>query len=202
MKQENFILALSSPSGAGKTSIARKILESDPKFVTSISVTTRPKRPSEIDGRDYFFVTKEKFKSMKEQDQLLEDAMVHGNYYGSPKQYVLEMLSQDHDVIFDIDWQGTHSLKEKLGSIVISIFILPPSLSELEARLKTRGEDSEEVINQRMANAKDEILHYNEYDYVLINNDFDKTLDRVRKIIEAERLRHFNFSKFVEKIMS
>ncbi|MEK6734375.1 MAG: guanylate kinase, partial [Pseudomonadota bacterium] len=122
MKQENFILALSSPSGAGKTSIARKILESDPKFVTSISVTTRPKRPSEIDGRDYFFVTKEKFKSMKEQDQLLEDAMVHGNYYGSPKQYVLEMLSQDHDVIFDIDWQGTHSLKEKLGSIVISIF--------------------------------------------------------------------------------
>lgn len=201
MKQQNFILVISSPSGAGKTSIVKEILASDPRFTHSISVTTRPKRPGEVDGKDYFFITEQEFLKMKEEDLLLEDAKVFGNYYGSPKQYVLDKISNGFDVLFDVDWQGAHNLKEKLGQLIVSIFILPPSISELERRLKMRGQDSDEVIAKRMSEARSEIIHYDEYDYVLINKDLDKTLARIKTIIAAERLRHFDFSKFVENIM-
>jgi len=202
MKQQNFILIISSPSGAGKTSIVKRILRKDPKFTTSISVTTRARRPSEVDGKDYYFVTPEQFEIIKNEDQLLEYANVFDHNYGSPKQHVLDKLSEGYDILFDIDWQGAHTLKEKLGELVISIFILPPSMTELEKRLRTRGEDSDEVITQRMKRASSEIIHYDAYDYVLINNDFEKTLSRVSTIIAAERLKHFDFSKFVQKIMS
>ncbi len=202
MKQQNFILIISSPSGAGKTSIVKRILRQDSKFTTSISITTRAKRPSEIDGEDYYFVTQEQFEIIKNEGQLLEDAEVFGHYYGSPKQHVLDKLSEGYDILFDIDWQGAHTLKEKLGELVVSIFILPPSMTELEKRLRARGEDSDEVIIQRMERASSEIIHYDAYDYVLINNNFEKTLARVSTIIAAERLRHFDFSKFVKKIMS
>lgn len=202
MQQENFILIVSSPSGAGKTSIVKEILLKDKRFTHSISVTTREKRQGEIDGKDYYFVTPQQFEIMKTEDQLLEYAKVFDNYYGSPKQHVLDKMSNGYDLLFDIDWQGAHTLKEKLGELVVSIFILPPSISELEKRLKLRGQDSEEIIAKRMAQAHSEIIHYDEYDYVLINKDFDKTLARIQTIIAAERLRHFNFSKFVEKMMS
>lgn len=201
MKQQNFILVISSPSGAGKTSIVKEILLRDPKFTHSISVTTRSKRAGEIDGKDYYFIKEAEFEKMKEEDLLLEDAKVFGNYYGSPKQYVLDKISNGFDVLFDVDWQGAHNLKEKLGSLIVSIFILPPSITELEKRLKLRGQDSDEIIVKRMSEARSEIIHYDEYDYVLINKDFDKTLTRIQTIIAAERLRHFDFSKFVEKIM-
>ena len=201
MKQQKFFLIISSPSGAGKTSIAKRILQTDKQFVSSISVTTRAKRPLEIDGEDYFFITPEQFEIMRNEDQLLESAKVFDHYYGSPKQHALDRISSGYDVLFDIDWQGAHILKEKLGSLVTSIFILPPSLEELENRLRSRGQDSNEVIEKRMAQAHSEIIHYSEYDYVLINKDFNKTLDRIHTIIAAERLRHFDYSKFVDEIM-
>jgi guanylate kinase len=201
MKQENFILVISSPSGAGKTSLAKSILNKDPNFVSSISVTTRAKRPGEVDGQDYYFVSKEEFDLMNNENQLLEDAKVFGNYYGSPKQHVLDKMKNGYDVLFDIDWQGAHTLKEKLGDLMVSIFILPPSLAELEQRLRARGQDSEEVVQERMNQAKEEIIHYDEYDYVLINKDFDKTLERISTIIASERLRHFDYSIFVDEIM-
>ena len=202
MKQQNFILIISSPSGAGKSSLVKHLLLRDPRFTNSVSVTTRQKRIGEVDGKDYYFVTQEQFEMMKNEDQLLEFAEVFGNNYGSPKQHVLDKISEGYDVIFDIDWQGAHILKEKLGELVVSIFVLPPSMKELEKRLKLRGQDSEEIISNRMAQASSEITHYDEYDYVLINKDFDKTLSRIYTIIAAERLRHFDFSKFVEKIMN
>jgi guanylate kinase len=202
MKQQNFILIISSPSGAGKTSLSKQILKMDNRFVSSVSVTTRPKRSLEKDGVDYYFINKQEFERLKEQDELLEYAEVFDNNYGSPKQYVLDKIHDGYDVLFDIDWQGAQTLKQKLGDLVVSIFILPPSLEELENRLITRGEDSAEVIKKRMLQAKSEISHYDVYDYVLINKDFDKTLARIFTIIDAERLRNFDFSQFVEEIVS
>jgi guanylate kinase len=202
MKQENFILVISSPSGAGKTSLAKEILKQDQKFVSSISVTTRAKRPGEIDGQDYYFVTKEKFNELKSSDELLEDVTVFGNYYGSPKKHILDKISLGYDILFDIDWQGAQILKEKLGHLVTSIFILPPSLEELERRLRTRGQDTEEVIQHRMSQAVNEINHYDVYDYVLINKNFDKTMSRISTIIAAERLRNFNYTDFVNDVIS
>lgn len=202
MKQENFILVISSPSGAGKTSITKKIIADDPKIVPSVSVTTRAKRPSEIDAIDYYFIDKEKFDQMQNSDQLLESAEVYGNFYGTPREYVFNQLMNKHDIVFDIDWQGAKSLKEKLGPLVVTIFILPPSLAELEQRLIKRGEDSSEVVKYRMVQAKAEISHYDIYDYVLINKDLTKTIARVKNIIKAERLRHFDYSQFVEKLLS
>lgn len=200
MKQQNFILIISSPSGAGKTSIIRSLLKQDSKFSSSISITTRPKRDGEIDGKDYYFVTEKEFEQISSEDQLLEHAIVFGNHYGSPKQRVLDKLESGFDVLFDVDWQGAHSLKEKLGSLVVSIFILPPSIAELERRLTQRKQDSEETIAKRMAEVNSEIIHYEEYDYVLINKDFDQTISKISTIIEAERLRHLDFSKFVKDI--
>lgn len=201
MKQQNFILIISSPSGAGKTSVIKSLLEKDKKLTNSISVTTRPKREGEIDGKDYYFVKEEEFEKILNEDQLIEHAIVFGNHYGSPKQRILDKLENGFDVLFDVDWQGAHSLKEKLGSLVVSIFILPPSIAELEKRLLNRNQDSKETIAMRMAQVNSEIIHYDEYDYVLINKDLDNTIETISKIIEVERLRHLDFSKFVKEIM-
>jgi guanylate kinase len=201
MKQENFILIISSPSGAGKTSLSRQLLKEDPRLCLSVSATTRKIRPGEIDGKDYHFIDMKQYESMLANDEFLEDAKVFDNYYGSPKKPVMDKLKEGKDILFDIDWQGAQTLKEKLGPLVVSIFILPPSLSELKRRLKNRAQDPDEVINLRMERAKAEISKYGLYDYVLINKDFDKTLARISSIIAAERLRFFDFSKFVEEMM-
>jgi guanylate kinase len=201
MKQENFILIISSPSGAGKTSLSRQLLKEDPRLCLSISATTRKMRPGEIDGKDYHFIDMKKYEEMLAKDEFLEDAKVFDNYYVSPKKPVMDKLQEGKDILFDIDWQGAQTLKEKLGPLVVSIFILPPSLSELKRRLKSRAQDPSKVIDRRMERAKAEISKYGLYDYVLINKDFDKTLSRISSIIAAERLRFFDFSKFVEEMM-
>jgi guanylate kinase len=201
MKQENFILIISSPSGAGKTSLSRQLLKEDSRLCLSVSATTRKIRPGEVEGKDYYFIDIKEYKEMLLNKEFLEDAQVFDNYYGSPKKHIMDKLQEGKDILFDIDWQGAQTLKEKLGPLVVSIFILPPSMSELKRRLKSRGQDSDEVVDRRMERAKAEISKYGLYDYVLINKDFDKTLARISSIIAAERLRFFDFSKFVEDLM-
>jgi guanylate kinase len=183
------MLVLSSPSGAGKTTLARRLLESDPEISLSVSVTTRPKRPNEVDGRDYTFVTPEKFAGMAAKDEFFEHAVVFGNHYGTPKQPVLSTLGRGRDVLFDIDWQGTQQLKERAREDLVSVFVLPPSHDELERRLKLRAQDSDDVVAKRMAEAAAEISHWPEYDYVVLNGDLDAAQGKVRAILEAERAR-------------
>ncbi len=202
MKQENFIFIISSPSGAGKTSISRKIIENDPHFVDSISYTTRDKRPLEIDGKDYHFVSKEKFVAMSKQNKFLEHVEVFDNYYGSPEDYVTSKLSEGYDVLFDIDWQGAETIKKKLNNLVVSLFILPPSMQELEKRLKLRDSNSKEDIIKRIKNAPLEISKYHLYDYVIINEDFDKTLETISSIVKIERLKRRNFKNFIEELVN
>lgn len=198
----SFILILSSPSGAGKTSLAKKVLEKDQSFRNSISVTTRSKRPSEIEGKDYFFVTKEQFDQMLKEDAFLEHAEIFGNFYGSPTQYALDQLNAGYNLIFDIDWQGARSLKNKLGDLIVSIFILPPSIAELKRRLEARSEDSKEIIARRMEEAKLEISHYDEYDYVVVNDDFNTSLETIFNIVEIEKLKRRNFTPFVKSLLN
>ena len=183
------MLVLSSPSGAGKTTLARRLLESDSDISLSVSVTTRPKRSNEVDGRDYTFVTPEKFTAMAAKDEFFEHAVVFGNHYGTPKQPVLSTLGRGRDVLFDIDWQGTQQLKERAREDLVSIFVLPPSHDELERRLKSRAQDSDEVVAKRMAEAAAEISHWPEYDYVVLNSDLDLAQSKIRSILEAERAR-------------
>ena len=183
------MLVLSSPSGAGKTTLARRLLESDSDISLSVSVTTRPKRPNEIDGRDYTFVTPEKFAAMVGKDEFFEHAVVFSHHYGTPKQPVLSALGRGRDVLFDIDWQGTQQLKERAREDLVSIFVLPPSHDELERRLKSRAQDSDDVVAKRMAEAAAEISHWPEYDYVIVNSDLDRALAQVKSILEAERAR-------------
>ena len=187
--RRGLLIVLSSPSGAGKTTISRLLLETDASVQMSVSVTTRPKRPGELEGRDYHFVTEAEFQRMVDADEFAEWAYVFDHRYGSPKEPIKEALRAGRDILFDIDWQGTQQLKTAFGNDLVSIFILPPSMEELERRLQARGTDSDEVIAGRMRRAAGEIGHWGEYDYVLINEDLDECLSEVRAIIVAERLR-------------
>jgi guanylate kinase len=187
--RRGLMFVLSSPSGAGKTTLSRALLNDDRELSMSVSVTTRPKRPGETEGRDYYFVDTVEFNLMVNRRQLLEHAKVFDHYYGTPKAAVEEQLSDGHDVLFDIDWQGTQQLAQQARDDLVSVFILPPSTSELERRLKTRAQDSAEVVAQRMSKAADEISHWAEYDYVIVNDDMEKALRQIRNILAAERLK-------------
>jgi len=194
ISRRGIMLVLSSPSGAGKTTLSRNLLEQenidDPgKLELSVSVTTREKRASEIADVHYHFIEKRHFEAMRDRGELLEWAVVHGNYYGTPRDPVEKALSEGRDVLFDIDWQGAQQLKEKMPSDVISVFVLPPSAAELKSRLERRAEDTDEIITRRLRNAAEEIQHWKEYDYVLVNRDLDKSFARVRAILTAERLK-------------
>nr|WP_246157257.1 guanylate kinase [Sneathiella litorea] len=183
------MLVLSSPSGAGKTTISRALLKEDDNLVMSVSATTRPRRPGEQDGKDYYFVEPVDFNLMINRDELLEHAKVFNHYYGTPRGPVEDALSEGQDILFDIDWQGTQQLAHKARTDLVSVFILPPSTEALEKRLKTRALDSAEVIDQRMSKAAEEISHWSEYDYVVINDDLDRCLAEVKAILTAERVR-------------
>ncbi|MEJ1994051.1 MAG: guanylate kinase [Limibacillus sp.] len=183
------MLVLSSPSGAGKTTISREILKREPAMTLSISATTRQPRPGEVEGKDYFFVTAERFSQMVGEDAFLEHARVFENRYGTPRGPVEAALSEGRDVLFDIDWQGTQQLRESARDDLVSVFILPPSMASLEERLRSRAQDSEEVVQQRMAKAADEMSHWPEYDYIVVNRDIEESVARVTAILNAERLR-------------
>ncbi|WP_350051404.1 guanylate kinase [Marivibrio sp.] len=189
IKRRGLMLVLSSPSGAGKSTISRQILDSDGEIDMSISVTTRPRRPGEVDGTDYHFVDATEFNLMVNRGELLEHAKVFGNYYGTPKAPVMEALARGRDVLFDIDWQGTQQLAEHASDDLVRVFILPPSTAELERRLKTRAQDPADVVAQRMAKAADEMSHYYEYDWVIVNRSLPDSLGQVRAILTSERLR-------------
>ncbi|OCP16531.1 MULTISPECIES: guanylate kinase [unclassified Ensifer] len=187
--RRGLMLVISSPSGAGKSTIARNLLEADPEMSISVSVTTRQRRPSEIDGRHYHFKSIREFEALRATDSLLEWAEVHGNFYGTPRDAVEAAMAAGRDMLFDIDWQGAQQLQEKMAGDVVSIFILPPSMAELQSRLHRRAEDSEGVIATRLANSRAEIEHWREYDYIVLNDDLDRAFSAVRAIVEAERLR-------------
>ncbi|MBD9570461.1 guanylate kinase [Ensifer sp. ENS08] len=187
--RRGLMLVISSPSGAGKSTIARNLLEADPEMSISVSVTTRQRRPSEIDGRHYHFKSIREFEALRSTDSLLEWAEVHGNFYGTPRDAVEAAMAAGRDMLFDIDWQGAQQLQEKMAGDVVSIFILPPSMAELQSRLHRRAEDSEEVIATRLANSRAEIEHWREYNYIVLNDDLDRAFASVRAIVEAERLR-------------
>lgn len=188
-KRRGFMLVLSSPSGAGKTTLSRRLLTQHAGLTLSISVTTRPMRPREIDGQDYFFISPDHFHKMARKGELLEHAEVFGHHYGTPASTVEAQLAAGQDVLFDIDWQGTRQLAAQRREDLVSIFILPPSMEELKRRLIQRGQDDEAVIAARMAQAAEEISHWEEYDYVLVNHDLDLALSKIVHIIEAERQR-------------
>jgi guanylate kinase len=201
--RRGFMLVLSSPSGAGKTTIARKVLESEKELVLSISVTTRPKRSSEREGSDYFFVDEATFTQMVKNNQFLEHAHVYGYHYGTPRSSIEELLAMGTDVLFDIDWQGTQQLKQTALNDLVSVFILPPTLEDLEKRLYTRGEDSEEVVRKRMRQAQHECSHWAEYDYVIVNETLEESIQKVRSIVQAERLkrrRQIGLATFVNRL--
>ena len=187
--RRGLMLVLSSPSGAGKTTISRLLLEEDPGLTLSISVTTRPKRPDEVDRRDYLFLDAAAFEKMRAAGDLLEHAKVFGNDYGTPRAPVEKALGEGRDVLFDIDWQGARQLKKKARKDLVGIFILPPSTDELYARLRRRAQDSDDVVAQRMNEAPDEIGHWAEFDYVVVNRDIGESVASVRAILAAERLR-------------
>jgi guanylate kinase len=189
IQRRGLMYVLSSPSGAGKTTITRALLKNNPDLEISISATTRPRRPGEVDGQDYYFVEIPEFNAMVDNGEMLEHAKVFGNYYGTPRQPVEEALNRGLDVIFDIDWQGTQQLREIARDDLVTVFILPPSSKELERRLRERNQDSEESIRHRMDKAADEMTHYSEYDYVLINSNVDLTIHQAQQILDSERLK-------------
>ena len=203
--RRGLMLVLSSPSGAGKTTISRKLLAIErERMQLSVSVTTRKARPGEVDGRDYRFIGLSEFAGMVMREELLEHATVFGNYYGTPRAPVERTLAEGRDVLFDIDWQGTQQLRERARSDVVSIFVLPPDTEALEKRLRERAQDSEAVVQGRMAKANDEMSHWAEYDYIVVNRDIDASVAQVRAILTAERLkrdRQIGLGDFVRGLM-
>jgi len=187
--RRGIMFVLSSPSGAGKTTMSRRLLQEERGITLSVSFTTRPMRPGEVHGKDYYFVDEAKFQTMVAQKEFLEHALVFGHHYGTPRQHVMGALSRGEDVLFDIDWQGTRQLAEGCRDDLVSVFILPPSLHELERRLRARAQDSEEVVQQRMEKAASEISHWEEYDYVVVNENLESALHSVRAILHGERLK-------------
>ena len=187
--RRGLMLVISSPSGAGKSTIARTLLGTDKHIGLSVSVTTRPRRPSEVEAVHYHFKSVREFERLRDSDALLEWAEVHGNFYGTPREPVEQAMAEGRDMLFDIDWQGAQQLQEKMSADVVSIFVLPPTMTELQSRLHRRAEDSEEVIQTRLVNSRAEIAHWREYDYVIINDDLDTAFDAVQSIVKAERLR-------------
>jgi len=205
VERRGLMFVLSSPSGAGKTTLSRLLIERMPGLKMSVSATTRSKRPGEVDGRDYLFVDKARFEQMVKGDELLEWATVFDNRYGTPRAPVEAALSAGQDVLFDIDWQGTQQLREKARADVVSVFILPPSASDLEMRLHSRAQDSDDVIRKRMSRASHEMSHWAEYDYIVINHDIDEAFAEVQSILKAERLkreRRIGLVGFVRNLQS
>ena len=203
IERRGLMLVLSSPSGAGKTTISRKLLEREDNLSLSVSVTTRPKRPGEINGVDYYFVNPTEFNLMLNRQELLEHAKVFDHYYGTPKAAVETALSGGKDVLFDIDWQGEQQLKQAARDDLASVFVLPPSTDELARRLRSRAQDPEEVVEARMAKAPDEISHWPEYDYIIINRDIEDSVAQVQAILVAERLRRerqVGLTNFVKRL--
>jgi guanylate kinase len=199
--RRGLLIILSSPSGAGKSTLSRRLLEADPDVRFSISATTRPPRPGEVEGRDYFFRSRREFEAMVESGEMLEHAEVFGNLYGTPRGPVEAATEAGHDVLFDVDWQGGQQIRNSsLRDAVVSIFILPPSIAELESRLRMRGQDSDEVVAGRMAKSRDEISHWAEYDFVLINESLVQCEDELRSIIRAERLRRDRRPELLEHV--
>ncbi|HXJ00122.1 MAG TPA: guanylate kinase [Micropepsaceae bacterium] len=201
--RRGLMLVVSSPSGAGKTTLSRRLLASDPTIAMSVSVTTRPKRVNEVDGKDYIFVTAEQFAIMVGNDAFLEHATVFANRYGTPKAAVEIMLAEGRDVLFDIDWQGAQQLAQQAKDDLVRVFILPPSRAELERRLKGRAEDPPDVVARRMAEANNEISRWSEYDYVIVNDELDKALGQLEAIVAAERLnrqRQIGLVDFVRRL--
>ncbi|HEY2884920.1 MAG TPA: guanylate kinase [Rhizomicrobium sp.] len=204
IKRRGLMLVLSSPSGAGKTTLSRKLLESDSGIVMSVSATTRARRSDEADGRDYLFVSPAKFAKMVKANEFFEHATVFDHRYGTPKKPVTDALAAGRDVLFDIDWQGTQQLKERAREDLVSVFILPPGHDELERRLKSRAQDSKEVVAKRMAKAASEISHWPEYDYVVVNRDLNQALTQIKAILNAERARRtrlIGVGEFAAKLM-
>jgi guanylate kinase len=187
IKRRGLLFILSSPSGAGKTTITRELLKTNDDLRVSVSYTTRAPRPGELDGKDYHFVSTETFDQMIKNGELLEHAKVFRNRYGTPRQPVEDALEAEQDIIFDIDWQGTQQLKQKLINDLVTVFILPPSQDELEKRLRARQQDPDDVIRERMKKAGDEISHYSEYDYIIVNTDLEQSIRRAQAILDAER---------------
>lgn len=201
MQRRGLLIILSSPSGAGKSTLTRRLRTWDPEISFSVSATTRDPRPGEADGEHYHFMTQEAFKNTVHEDGMLEHAQVFGNYYGSPKAPVQAAIEDGKDVLFDIDWQGAQQItNSSLAAHVLSIFILPPSITELHRRLITRGQDSEEVITKRMAKSWDEISHWGSYDYVLVNDDLDKTAEELKTIVAATRMRRVQQPVLVDHV--
>jgi guanylate kinase len=205
ISRRGIMLVVSSPSGAGKTTLTRALLKDEPKVSLSISVTTRDRRPSEAEGVHYKFISKREFEILRDAGELLEWAEVHGNFYGTPRAPVEQALTEGRDVLFDIDWQGTLQLYEKVRSDVVSVFVLPPTAEELKERLVRRAEDTPEVVKRRLRNALEEIPHWTEYDYVLVNQDLQESLTRLRAVLTAERLkrvRQQDIANFIDELLT
>jgi guanylate kinase len=203
IRRRGFLLVLSSPSGAGKTTITRRLLERDPTLSLSVSVTTRPRRPSEIDGKDYRFIDQAAFDRMVAEGELLEHATVFGHCYGTPRQPIDAAIAAGRDIVTDIDWQGTQQVSASLSADLVTIFILPPSIAALEARLRTRAQDSDAVVAQRMAKSSEEMSHWPEYGYVIVNDDLDASVAQAQAIVTAERLsrdRQIGLVDFVTRL--
>ena len=204
IKRLGIMFVISSPSGAGKTTLAKRLLRNDNNIELSISCTTRKRRSTEVNNKDYIFITEQFFDKMVRKEQFLEHAEVFGNKYGTPRETVIKKLEQGRDILFDIDWQGTQELKERESKHLVSVFILPPSTIELEKRLLKRAQDSKRVVKKRMAEATSEMTHWAEYDYVIINDNLEQTLQKLVAILTAERLkrkRQTGLNSFVRKVI-